>query len=319
MLSMALSGLLGLLSFSAHAQGGWPQRPITLIVASGAGSGVDIAARELAKRLSDALKTPIIVDNKPGASGILATQAVLNAAPDGYTLYSTTASIVSMAPALLKSLPYDVSTDIVPISMTAAGGVVLLVNKDFPVKTVQELVDHARANPGLSYGTWAVGSSAHLTTEWLIKQTGTKLTHVPYRQTPQLLTELTAGTLQVGWTDAGVALPFIESGKVRALAVTGVARVPRLPGVPTLKEAGYAFEVPGWLGLFAPKGVPQHIIDRLSAEVLQIQGQPDMIAAMTALNFPRPPTMTPSQFKAYLETERSLWRKIVQEARIQPE
>jgi tripartite-type tricarboxylate transporter receptor subunit TctC len=131
--------------------------------------------------------------------------------------------------------------------------------------------------------------------------------------------ELSTGVLQVGWADPGTPVSFIESGKVRGIAVSGLARLPRLPDVPTMKEAGYPFEIPGWLGLFAPKGVPQAIIDRISTEVLKIQREPDMIARMASLNFPEPPPLTPQQFKAFLESEIPAWRQIVQDADIQPD
>lgn len=310
------AALLSLLSVAAFAQA-WPSRPIIMVTSFAAGSGPDIMARELANRLAEALKTPVVVDNKTGASGIPATQAVMRATPDGHTLYYTSATVVSQAPALIKNIPYDTLKDLTPISMTTAGGVVLMVNKDMPIRNFKELIDYARANPGMTYGSWAIGSSGHLIMEWIVKQTGVKMTHVPYRQSPQMMTELTSGELKVAWGDPSTPVPFIEAGKVRALVVSGVSRMPKLPDTPTMTEAGLPFETYGWLGVFAPKNVPQPIIDRLSTEIAKIQAQPEMIAKQASINYPRPPSLTPQQFKAYLEKEVATWRGIVQEARIQ--
>ncbi len=297
----------------------WPNKPITLVVPAAAGGGTDIMARELASRLSQALKQPIIIDNKPGASGIPGTSAVVRAAPNGYTLLFTNASFAVMAPALLKSLPYDVPKDLVPVAQTAVGGVLLLVNKDFPAKNLKEFVDYARTHPGQTYGSWGVGSSGHLMMEWLKKKADLQLTHVPYRQTPQLLTEMASGVIQIGWADPGSPVSFIASGKIRGIAISGATRVPRTPDIATMGEQGYAFDAVGWMGLFAPAGTPAAIVERLEAEIATIQRHPDTIAKMASLNFEPPPVKTAAQFKAIVSDDLRLWRKIVMDAGIQPE
>jgi tripartite-type tricarboxylate transporter receptor subunit TctC len=303
------------------AQGGdpWPSRPITLVVPAAAGSGTDLLAREMASRLTIALKQGVIVDNRPGASGIPATAAVVRAAPDGYTLLYTNGSFAVMAPALLKNIPYDVTKDIIPIAQTVVGGVFLLVNKDFPAKNLKELVEYARANPGLTYGSWGVGSSGHLIMEWLKKQAGIRMTHVPYRQASQLLTELSTGVLQVGWADPSSPLPFLESGKIRGIAISGNVRAPRTPDIATMGEQGYPFDAVGWFGLFAPQGTPAAIIERLTAEVNSIQRLPEIAARMATMNFEPPPVKTAAQFKAIVANDLQTWRKIVQDAGIKPD
>ncbi len=186
---------------AAHAQSGdvWPSRPITVIVASAAGSGVDLAAREMAQQLSAVLKQPVVVDNKPGGTGMLAGSAVARAKPDGYTLLYSNASFVAVAPAVLKKMSYDPVKDLAPIAQTAAGGILLLVNKDVPVNNLKELVAYVKANPNkYSYGTWGVGSSGQLTMEWLKKNAGLEMAHVPYKSTPQIVNELVSGILPFG-------------------------------------------------------------------------------------------------------------------------
>lgn len=306
---------------SAQAQNGdaWPNRPITMVVPTAAGAGTDLLARELAFALSEALRQNVVVDNRPGASGVPATAAVVRAAPNGYTLLYTNGSFAVMAPALLKDVPFDVTRDIVPIAQTAVGGVLLLANKDFPARNLRELVDYARANPGLTYGTWGIGSSGHLVMEWLKRQAGVDMVHVPYRQTPQLLGELSSGVLRVGWADPGSPVPFIESGRIRGIAISGNVRVPRTPDIATMGEQGYPFEAVGWFGLFAPAGIPPAIVERLSAEVNRFQRRPEVAARMAALNFEPPPVKTPAQFKAIVQNDFQMWRRIVQEAGIKPE
>jgi tripartite-type tricarboxylate transporter receptor subunit TctC len=299
----------------------WPAgRTITMVVPASAGSGTDLMARETAGRLGAALKQTIVIDNKAGASGILGTQAVVRAAPDGYTLLYTNGTNMVMAPALLKNIPYDVQRDLVPVAQTAVGGIFLLVNNDFPAKNLKELIALVKANPGkYTYGSWATGSSGNLTMEWLKKQTGMQIAHVPYRQVPQLLTEVISGTLKIAWVDPSAPLPFIEAGKVRAIAVTGATRLPRTPNVPTVGEQGYPFESVGWFGVFAPKGTPAAIVQRLSEEINRISHQPDMVARSAALNISPPQAKSPEQFRTIIGHDLQVWKKIVTDAGITPE
>jgi tripartite-type tricarboxylate transporter receptor subunit TctC len=302
---------------AAFAQADWPSRPITMIVAASAGSGTDIMARELANRLSLALKQPVIVEAKPGGSGVLAIQAVLRAPATGYTLlYSAGASTV-MSAALLKSLPYDLVKDLVPIAQTVEGGILLSVSKDFPAKDLQGLVQHVKAHPNkFSYGTSAIGSGAHLTMEWLKLQTGMQINHVPYRQVPQMLTEISQGELQMGWSDPLVALPFMESGRVRGIAMSGKARAPRTPYVPTMGEQGYPFETVGWFGVFAAANTPGEIVQRLSIEINRIQALPETATKLMSMNLQPPPIKTPEQFRAIVQNDLQTWRKIVADSGI---
>lgn len=319
----ALVGLTGLLAcactLSAWAQTGdaWPSRPITLVVASGPGSGVDLAAREMAQKLSTALKQPVVVDNKPGGSGMLAGGLVARAKADGYTLLYSNASFVAVAPAVLKSMSYDPVKDLTPLAQTAAGGIVLLVNKDVPANNLKELVTLLKANPDkYNYGTWGNGSSGQLTMEWLKKQAGLKITHIPYKTTPQIVNELVAGVLQVGWSDPGTPVPMIEAKQLKGIAMSGNVRVPRTANIQTMGEQGYPFDAVGWFGMFGPANLPKAITERLNAEINKVQKSAEMAKRMETLNFEPPPVKTAEEFKAIIARDVKLWSSIAKEANI---
>ncbi|EKZ99687.1 ABC transporter substrate-binding protein [Cupriavidus sp. HMR-1] len=305
-------------SAQALAEDVWPSRPIQMVVASSAGSGVDALARLMAQRLSIALKQPVVVDNRPGGSGVIGTNAVVKAPADGYTILYTTASNMVVAPAVLKTIPYNPKKSLVPIAETASGGVVLLVSNDLPVHSLPELIQLLKSNPDkYSYATWATGSSGQLMMEWLKKQTGMKTDHVPYRTSTQLLTDLTSGIVKIGWTDPGAPVPFLRSGKVRAIAIAGNVRAPQLPDVKTMGEQGYAFDAVGWFGMFAPAGTNPAIVKRLSDEVNKAQASPDLAATMKAMNFGPPPVKTSVQFGETVSHDLDVWSKIATDAGIQ--
>ncbi|MDO9434880.1 tripartite tricarboxylate transporter substrate binding protein [Hydrogenophaga sp.] len=312
-----IAALTTLGTASAQQTDHWPSRVITMVVPAAAGSGTDLMAREMASRLAAVLKQPVILDNKPGGSGVPGIQAVVRAAPDGYTLLYSNGSMAVMAPALVKTLPYNVVRDLVPIAQTAEGGVMLLVNNDFPAKNLQELIQVVKANPGVySYGSWAVGSSGHLTMEWLKRQTGMDIAHVGYKATPQLLTDLMAGNIKIGWADPAAPIPFVESGKMRAIAVTGKTRLSRTPNVPTMGEQGHAFDAVGWFGVFAPAGTPKAIVQRLNEEIMKIQALPEMGVRVKSMNIAVPPNKTPDQFRSLVVEDTAIWKKIVTETGI---
>lgn len=300
-----------------QAQEAWPVRPIQMIVPSSAGSGTDALARAMAQRLSESLKQAVVVENRPGGSGVIGTNAVLKAAPDGYTILYTTASSMVVAPAVIKSISQDARKNLVPIAQTAVGGVLLLVSPDLPVQDLPGLVQLVKANPDkYSYGSWATGSSAHLTMEWLKNQTGMKTEHVAYRTSSQLLTELSSGVLKIGWTDPSVAVPFLRSGKVRGIAVVGNVRSPQLADVKTMGEQGYKFNTVGWFGMFAPPGTSPAIVKRLADEVNKVQGSPEIAALMKKLNFESPPVKSSAQLGEIVRNDLQVWTKIANDAGI---
>lgn len=317
---LALSGIAGIAATSASAQEAWPGQRIQMIVPASAGSGTDIMARKMSDSLGIALKTTFVVENRPGASGVLGTNAVVKAPPDGNTLLYTNASFAVIAPALLKSMPYNPVRDLVPIAQTAAGGVFLVVNKDLPARNLKELIELVKANPATySYGTWGPGSSGHLKMEWLKKQTGMVMPHVPYRAVPQLLTDLVSGALKIGWADPSSPLSFLKSGALRGIAISGTVRGPQVPDVPTMGEQGYPFEQVGWFGMFAPAGTPGPIVQRLTIEVNKIQASAAMTKLMHTLNLEPPPVKSQAQFRDIVSADLKVWAKIAADSGIKLE
>lgn len=317
---LALAAMMvSLAPLAAHAQTSeaWPSRAITLVVASGAGSGVDQAAREMAQKLSAVFKQPVVVDNKPGGSGMLAGSTVARAKADGYTLLYSTGSFVTVAPALIKNMSYDPVKDLTPIAQTAAGGIVLLVNKDVPANNLQELVALVKANPErYNYATWGNGSSGHLTTEWLKKKAGIKMEHIPYKTTPQIVNDLVSGAIQIGWSDPGTPVPMIEANRIKGIAISGNNRVPRTKNVPTMGEQGYPFDSVGWFGVFGPTNLPKHITDRLNSEINKVQASAEMAKRMETMNFEPPPVKTPEEFKAIIAADVKMWSTIAKDSNI---
>ncbi|MBL8382651.1 MAG: tripartite tricarboxylate transporter substrate binding protein [Burkholderiales bacterium] len=307
---------------AAHAQtaDAWPARPVQIIVAGSAGSGTDLMSRAMAQRLAAVFGQQFIVDNRPGASGAIAGAAVAKSPADGHTLLYTNGSFAVMAPALIRTLPYDIQRDLVPVAQTAVGGVLLLVNPEFPAKNLRELVEHVRANPDrYSYGSWAVGSSGHLIMEWLKQQTGMRMNHVAYQAVPRLLTELASGVLPIAWADPSAPLPFLRSGKVRGIAISGNVRVPGTPDIATMGEQGYAFDAVGWFGVFAPAGTPANVVRRLNEEINRIQSTAEMQSLMARMNFEPPPVKSPAQFRDIVASDLQTWKKIVTDNNIRAE
>ena len=320
-LATGMALLLGV-NGAARAQGGdaWPAKPIQMIVAGSAGSGTDLMARAMGQRLGAALNQTVIVENRPGASGAIAATAVVKAPADGHTLLYTNGSFAVMAPALLKTLPYDITRDLVPVAQTAVGGVLLLVNPDVPAKNLRELVDHVKANPDkYSYGSWAVGSSGHLIMEWLKQQTGMKMGHVAYQSVPRLLTELASGVLQIAWADPSAPLPFLRSGKVRGIAISGNVRVPGTPDIATMGEQGFPFDAVGWFGVFAPAATPAAVVRRLNEEINRFQAAAETQSLMARMNFEPPPVKSAAQFRDIVGNDLKTWKKIVTDSNIKTE
>ena len=297
----------------------WPERPIRMIVPAGTGSGTDMMARLMSDKLSQALKQAIVIDNKPGANGIIGNDLAAKATPDGYTLLFSNASSVSLNAALRSSLPYDTLKDLKPVVMLSNGGVLLAVRPEIKVKNLKEFIAYARSHPGLPYASWGAGSTGHLSMEALNAAENLKLQHVAYRGMGQILTALMGDEVKVAFIDARSPLAMIKAGKIVPVAMTGSERGPILPDVPTLAEQGFNLQLDGWYGIMAPPGTPDAIVNRVHDEALKIRTDPAMHQIFLDLNLPPAPKKTPAQFGAVIRNEIPQWRKIVLSADIKPE
>ena len=316
-IAVFLSLVAAVLPPQAAAADAWPSRPIRLVVPSAPGTGSDLVARAMAERLSAALKQPVFVDNKPGGSGLIATRAVMSAPADGHTLLYTHASFTVMLAAMKPDLGIDFTKDLTPIALTVVGGVFLLVNPAFPAQNLKELIAEVKAHPDkYTYGSWGIGSNGHLTMEWLKRQTGMKTEHVAYKSMGTILTEMSTGILQIGWTDPVSSVPFIQTGRVKAIAVNGTVRTPQLPNLPTMGEQGYPFRPLGWHGMFAPAGTPPAIVERIHAEVNRVLATQELQALLVRMNLEPTPVWTTEQFRAMMARDLEDWKKIVTEANI---
>jgi tripartite-type tricarboxylate transporter receptor subunit TctC len=320
---LMLGSAASLLPAASWAQAGkdWPVRPVKVIVSSGAGGVVDVLARQLYDRLQKVFGQPFVIDNRPGANGLLGLTAVKNAPPDGYTILHTSASASVMAEALNPDLPVKTLRDLAPIALTAVGGVLLVVHSSVPAKTLPELVELLRREPEkyASYGSWGVGSNGHLTMEWIKQRTGLTINHVPYKTVPSLVTDIVSGVIPIGWVDLVSPVGFIEQGKLRGIALNGAVRSPRLPDIKLMSDQGYPFPATGWQGVFAPKNTPAQILDRLNAAINQELSTPELRDAIRKVNV-EPPTVASRQaFTTLLESDLAVWRKIVVSGNIKPE
>ena len=310
---LAALALAGLAATPATAQT-YPSKQITLIVPLAAGTGMDALARLYAEPLGQALGKPVVVENRPGAALMLGAQAIAQAAPDGHTVGISTAAQMAVAPVLNKKVNYDPDKDFAPTYLYVKSPFVLIVNPDLPIKSVNELIQYAKASPNpMTYSTPGVGLLQHLSAEFMAQRFGLKLTHVPYRNTPQSITDIAAGHVQFGFAEAGASLPVIRDGKVRALAVSSLTRLPTLPDVLPFAEAAGApdFEAVSWHVLFAPGGTPKEIVDRLHNEMKRIMLTPDM--KKRAADIGLLPIDSPSvdEIRRYITAEQEKWGSLV--------
>ncbi|HBD37784.1 MAG: tripartite tricarboxylate transporter substrate binding protein [Burkholderiaceae bacterium] len=314
MLAGAAIAMAAVPTGSAFAADHWPSKPITLVVPFASGGTTDIIGRAVGQRLGEALGQPVVVDNRPGAGGTIGGALVARANPDGYTFLLATVAH-TMAPGIYKTLPYDFQKDLEPIGMVALTPNVVLVNTSIPAKNVQELIAYIKANPGkVNYGSAGIGSTEHLSGELFRSATGTDISHVPYKGGAPMMTDLIAGQIQMAIETSPSANPHVKSGKVKALAVTSAKRSPAYPGVPTVAESGVpGYEVTTWYALMAPRGTPEPIRQRMSAELAKVLKQSDVQKrfddqGVTAGD------MTPPQLAAFIKTETTKWTKVAKDS-----
>jgi tripartite-type tricarboxylate transporter receptor subunit TctC len=301
----------------AHAQQ-YPVRTVRMIVPYTPGGGTDVMARVIAAELTKMLQQSVVVENKPGAGGVLGTDSVAKARPDGYTV-GLISSGHAINPALYASMPFDSIHDIAPVIQVASGPNVIVVNADVKAGSLSGLIELARAEPGrLTYGSAGVGNPTHLAGELLQRAAEIKLVHVPYKGSGQAEIALAGGEITMMIDSIPAALPFITSGKTRALAVTGDERFPLLPNVPTIAEAGLrGFDMSTWWGVVAPAGTPDDVIRRLNTSIADILRRPDIRKQFLQFGA-QPITGSPSQFGEYIRSETERYSRLIKALGIQP-
>lgn len=290
----------------------FPMRPIRLIVPFGAGSGSDVLARLVSVRLPDALGQQVVVDNRPGAAGLIGSDLVAKAVPDGYTIMIGGASTYSINRSLYSNMPYDSLTAFAPITQMSTNANVLVVNVSLPVKSVKELVAYGKGNPGkLTYASTGAGGTIHLSAEMFKFMTGVDMVHVPYKSSPLAHLDLLSGQVHVMFDGLPTAVPQVKAGKLRALGVTSAKRSELLPGVPTIAESGLAaYEAVNWFGFAATAGAPHAAVNKLNGEIVRILNMPEVKERLLALGA-EPVGSSPEEFTRHIRSEAARWGKIV--------
>jgi tripartite-type tricarboxylate transporter receptor subunit TctC len=296
----------------------YPSKPITLVAVFGPGSASDTICRVIAQPLSVALNESVIVESRPGANGALAALYVARSVPDGHTLLMATNSPLSTAPFLMKNVSYDPVKDFTPVTRVGSFTLMLVVNPSLPVKTVKELIEYAKANPGkLSFAS--ANTSGIVAGETLIHWAEIDMLHVPYKSSPPAIQDVLAGRVSMMFTDLTTGLPHVRSGALRALAVTRLQRSPLFPELPTLDEAGVTgFDMDSWAGIVAPAHTPPPIVTKLNKELRKIIDDPDVKAKLGNVGF-EAFSSAPKEFGDFIKIQLDKWSKMVRDAGIQPE
>ncbi len=306
--------LVALIAPSAVLAQAWPAKPIRLIVPFPPGGGTDVVSRTLAERLGPALKTTVVVDNRPGAGGNVGLDVAAKAPPDGYTIAMGQTSNLAINPTLYSSLPFNPAKDFAPIALIAGQPMVLVVAKDAPWKTLADIVAAAKEKSGLTMASAGNGTVGHLAGEMFARRAGIKIIHVPYKGAAPALTDLMGGQVAIFFASAGAVVGQLEGGRVRAIAVTSAHRMKKLPNVPTVAESGFpGFEASDWKGLVAPAGTPAAIVARLNAEVVNALHSPE-VAARLAAEGSEPIGGSAEMFAEYIRDEGNKWSTIVRES-----
>ena len=304
----------------AHAQ--WPNKPIRIIVPFPAGGPTDITARVVGQAIGEALKTPVLVDNKSGAHGFIGVTEAAKSPADGYTLMMASIGTMGINPRLHEKIPYDANKDFAPVSLVVTVPIVVVANPTvLPVQTIAELVTYLKANPGkVNFASAGTGGSSHLVPEYFKYRTGTVMTHVPYKGSGPAIADVVAGQVQLMFDTLLTSTPFVKSGRLKMLAVTTAQRLADYPDVPTVGEAlGMKdFEASSWYALYAPAGTPPELVLRLSAEVDSALKNPAVAKRLTDLGAV-PVGGTPDKLAAFQRAEQDKWGKVIQVARIKAE
>jgi tripartite-type tricarboxylate transporter receptor subunit TctC len=319
-LAFARIALLATLAAAPAAAQNYPTKPIRILIAQAPGSATDVISRVVGNRLSEGLGQPVVIEARPGAGGVVGTEAAARSAPDGYTLFMANNSTHGSNPAVYAKLPYDAVNDFAPIAFVASVPYVLVVDPSLPAKNVQELIGLAKSRSGkLNYASAGNGSTHHFCGELLKSMSGVDMVHVPYKGSPPAITGLLGGEVQLMFANVADIGSQIRSGKVKPLAVTTAKRAASLPEVPTMAEAGLpGFEIVSWFGLLAPAGTPAPIVTRLNAETVKVLQREDVQATLGKQGLEVAPG-SPEQFAAHIKSEIAKFTKIGKAAGIKAE
>jgi tripartite-type tricarboxylate transporter receptor subunit TctC len=294
----------------------WPQRPLRIVVGFPPGGGIDVVARLLAVKLTDSFGQQVVVDNRPGANGILATEIVVKAAPDGHTVFIGTTGNLSVNPVLVTKLPFNIERDFLPVMQTSSVPFLVYVNPKVPAKSLDELIAHVKANAGkVNYYSSGNGGLPHLASELLNNLAGIKAIHVPYKGSAPGFNDLIGGQVQFGFDAVPVGLQHVKAGRLRAVATTGPKRLLFLPDVPATNETLKGFEVVNWYGIVAPTGTPSYAIERLHKEITKAMNIPELREKLIAQGTD-PVDSNPKAFGVFMKTESARWARVIKEANI---
>lgn len=320
LLRVSLAFGLCMLTAVRAASAAYPDKPIRWIVPSGAGGASDATVRIVTNELTKRMGQPFVVENRPGASGIIGLDAVAKSKPDGYTIGAAALSSIVTGSLVAKSLPFNPTRDFIPIAMLTTQPNLLGVPSSLPINSVKELIAYSQAQPTpIFYGSNGNGSSLHVATELFRSNTGLRATHVPYKSTPAAETDLMGGQLQMLIDNFATMAPNVQSGRLRALAITGPKRSPLLPNVPTMAEAG----VPGaemltWVGVVGPAGIPADIVKRLNTEINAVLSDPNVVKKLADIASDAAP-MSVSKFEQFLKSENDRWQAVIKNNNITSE
>ena len=317
-LPLAAAALACFSSGAMAADGAYPNRPIRMLVGFAPGGGTDTTARALTPKLSERLGQQLIVDNRPGAAGNIATEITTKAPADGYTILMGTIAALSINPTLYGNLPFDPLRDLIPVTRAVDSTNILVVHPSVQAKTVKDLIALAKAKP-LNGGSSGIGGAGHLALELFNVMAGTKINHIPYKGGGPAMIDLLAGQINLIFATAASAIPHIKSGKINALAVTTSNRSKLVPDLPTVSEAGLkGFEANNWYGVVVPAKTPRPIVDRLNKEFTAVLNMPDIREILFKQGLDAAPS-TPEAFGAYIKSETAKWAKVIKASGAKPE
>ncbi len=314
--ALAAAAVLNLTALPVALAQSFPTRALHIIIGFPPGGAIDTIARVLAPKMSADLGQSVVVENKPGAGGVIGMQAAARAEPDGYTIFMGTMGNFSITPAIMKDLPYNVAKDFSPVTEVASSGFVIYVNPQLPFKTVPELIAYAKANPGkLNFSSSGNAGLPHMAGEMFAATAGIKMTHVPYKGSSPSVNDVVAGQVQLTFEAVAVGLPHVKNGRLRALATMGPQRLAVLPDVSTVAETLPGFNVTNWFGMAVPAGTPEDRIARIQKSVVDALKQPEVLTTLQGLGVD-PVGDTSAQFGAYIKEELGRWQKMMAEGNI---